>query len=82
MAQFRHFLGTPGRIRTYDQLLRRQLLYPLSYGRVGTQGSGTRSQENRTVFLVRSHPLPKFSVRKASMQLRDQHWRALTVGIR
>ena len=25
--------GTPGPIRTGDQLLRRQLLYPLSYGR-------------------------------------------------
>jgi hypothetical protein len=26
-------IGTPGGIRTPDQLLRRQLLYPLSYGR-------------------------------------------------
>lgn len=24
--------GTPGAIRTHDRLLRRQLLYPLSYG--------------------------------------------------
>ena len=27
-------VGHPGRIRTCDKLLRRQLLYPLSYGRV------------------------------------------------
>jgi len=32
------------------------------------------------VLLVQSHPLPKFSVRKASTQLRDQRWRALLVG--
>ncbi len=28
------FAGTPRRIRTSDPLLRRQLLYPLSYGRI------------------------------------------------
>ena len=27
------FFGTPSRIRTCDPLLRRQMLYPLSYGR-------------------------------------------------
>jgi hypothetical protein len=26
-------IGAPGRIRTYDSLLRRQVLYPLSYRR-------------------------------------------------
>jgi hypothetical protein len=34
------YAGTPGLIRTGDQLLRRQLLYPLSYGRT----SGGRVQ--------------------------------------
>ena len=32
--------GTPGPIRTGDQLLRRQLLYPLSYGRWHQSGAG------------------------------------------
>jgi hypothetical protein len=33
-APLQGFSGTPGRIRTYGLLLRRQALYPLSYGRV------------------------------------------------
>jgi hypothetical protein len=35
-------VSTPGRIRTYDLLLRRQALYPLSYGRVHGESRGRR----------------------------------------
>jgi hypothetical protein len=34
--------GAPGRNRTYDSLLRRQVLYPLSYRRAGA-GDGNRT---------------------------------------
>ncbi len=34
MGNVTKFVGTPGRTRTCGLLLRRQALYPLSYGRV------------------------------------------------
>jgi hypothetical protein len=55
-----HFLaadsGTPGVTRTRDLLLRRQALYPLSYGRVREQ-----STNGSQLYRIANEPVPSYS---------------------
>jgi UDP-glucose 6-dehydrogenase len=43
MTEVGHDVGAPGRDRTCDQVLRRHLLYPLSYGRSAPIIASTRA---------------------------------------
>ena len=53
-------LGAPGETRTPNRLIRSQMLYPLSYGRLGRQANG--KSRARAVVAKNSEPKVKIDV--------------------